>query len=75
MFDEILNKIDDVVWGIPTIALILITGIVMTIAARGIQFTKLGRAFKQIFKKNVVFGILFQSFKNNTFPQFGIAFA
>ena len=52
MFTEILNKIDDVVWGIPTIALILVTGIVMTIASRGIQFTKLGRAFKSIFKEN-----------------------
>ena len=50
MFEQILNTIDDVVWGIPTIALILVTGIVMTIATRGIQFTKLGRAFKSIFK-------------------------
>ncbi len=52
MFEEILSKIDDIVWGIPTIALILVTGIVMTIATRGIQFTKLGRAFKSIFKEN-----------------------
>ncbi|MBQ0003516.1 MAG: alanine:cation symporter family protein [Treponema sp.] len=52
MFDEILTKIDDVVWGIPTIALILVTGLVLTISARGVQFTKLGRAFKSIFKKN-----------------------
>ena len=52
MFEQILNTIDDVVWGIPTIALILVTGIVMTIATRGIQFTKLGRAFKSIFKEN-----------------------
>ena len=52
MFEQILNKIDDVVWGIPTIALILVTGIVMTIATRGIQFTKFGRAFKSIFKEN-----------------------
>ena len=52
MFDAILTKIDDVVWGIPTIVLILATGIVLTIAAKGIQFTKLGRAFKGIFKKN-----------------------
>lgn len=51
-FEQILGKIDDVVWGIPTIALILVTGIVMTIASRGIQFTRLGRAFKSIFKKN-----------------------
>ena len=52
MFEKILESIDDVVWGIPTIALILVTGIVMTIAGRGLQFTKLGRAFKSIFKKN-----------------------
>ncbi|MCR5613718.1 alanine/glycine:cation symporter family protein [Treponema sp.] len=51
-FDEILNSIDDVVWGIPTIVLILATGLVLTISTRGIQFTKLGRAFKGIFKKN-----------------------
>ena len=51
-FNDILVKIDDVVWGIPTIVLILVTGLILTIRTRGIQFTKLGRAFKQIFKKN-----------------------
>ncbi len=51
-FDQILVKIDDVVWGIPTIVLILVTGLVLTICTRGIQFTKLGRAFKTIFKEN-----------------------
>ena len=52
MFSEIVSKIDGIVWGIPTMVLILATGLIMTIAARGIQFTKLGRAFKGIFKKN-----------------------
>ena len=51
-FDSILNQIDDIVWGLPTIILILATGLILTIAARGIQFSKLGRAFKGIFKKN-----------------------
>ena len=51
-FNDILVKIDDVVWGIPTIVLILVTGLILTSRTRGIQFTKLGRAFKQIFKKN-----------------------
>ena len=50
--NEILNAVDDVVWGIPTIVLILLTGLLLTIRVRGIQFTKLGRAFKSIFKKN-----------------------
>ena len=51
-FSEIVSKIDGIVWGIPTMVLILATGLIMTFAARGIQFTKLGRAFKGIFKKN-----------------------
>ena len=51
-FNDLLVKIDDVVWGIPTIVLILVTGLVLTIRTRGIQFTKLGRAFKTIFRKN-----------------------
>ena len=50
--DAFLNAIDDVVWGIPTIVLILATGLLMTIACRGIQFTKSKLAFKSIFKKN-----------------------
>ena len=51
-FSTIVSKIDGIVWGIPTMVLILATGLIMTIAAKGIQFTKLGRAFKGIFKKN-----------------------
>ncbi|MBR5402192.1 MAG: alanine:cation symporter family protein [Treponema sp.] len=51
-FSEIVSKIDGIVWGIPTMVLILATGLILTICSRGIQFTKLGRAFKGIFKKN-----------------------
>jgi len=51
-FEDILDKIDSVVWGIPTIVLILLTGIILTIRSRGIQFTKLILATKLIFKKN-----------------------
>ncbi|MBP3367473.1 MAG: alanine:cation symporter family protein [Treponema sp.] len=51
MFEHVLNSIDDVVWGIPTMVLILATGLAMTIASRGVQFTKLGRAFRGIFRK------------------------
>jgi len=52
MFDQILKQINDFVWGLPTIILILATGLVLTIQVRGMQFTKLGRAFKSIFRKN-----------------------
>ena len=51
-FEAILNKIDDVVWGLPTIILIFVTGLLLTIRTRGIQFTKFGRAFKTIFREN-----------------------
>ncbi|MCQ2604258.1 MAG: alanine:cation symporter family protein [Spirochaetia bacterium] len=51
-FDNFLNSIDNIVWGIPTIVLILATGLILTIRCRGIQFTKTALAFKNIFKKN-----------------------
>ena len=50
--NSILDSIDGIVWGIPTIVLILATGLILTIRARGIQFTKFGRAFRSIFKEN-----------------------
>ena len=38
---NVLNKIDDLVWGIPLIVLILAVGIFLTVRLKGIQFTKL----------------------------------
>ncbi|MBQ7953387.1 MAG: alanine:cation symporter family protein [Clostridia bacterium] len=49
-FSEILTKIDDWVWGIPLIALILIVGILLTLRSKGVQFLHLGKAFKFMFK-------------------------
>jgi len=52
-FESVLDKINsNYVWGIPTIVLILLTGITLTIRSRGIQFTKLLLASRLIFKKN-----------------------
>ena len=48
--NNILTAIDDFVWGIPLIVLILATGIFLTIRLRGLQFHKLGLAFKYMFK-------------------------
>ena len=47
-----LKKIDDLVWGIPLIVLILAVGIFLTIRLNGIQLTKLWMAVRQIFKKD-----------------------
>lgn len=48
--NTILGAIDDFVWGIPLIVLILAVGIFLTIRLKGLQFTKLGSAFKHMFK-------------------------
>ena len=45
---NILNKIDDLVWGIPLIVLILAVGIFLTIRLRGLQFSQLAKAIKLI---------------------------
>lgn len=45
---NVLNKIDDLVWGIPLIVLILAVGIFLTFRLKGIQFSQLGKAIKLI---------------------------
>lgn len=49
-FNEVVKKIDDLVWGLPMIILIIGCGILLTIRLRGIQVHKLGRALKYMFK-------------------------
>ncbi|MBE5881363.1 MAG: alanine:cation symporter family protein [Lachnospiraceae bacterium] len=47
--NKVLTAIDDFVWGVPLIVLILVTGIILTIRLRGIQITKLPLAVKYMF--------------------------
>ena len=48
--NSLLVTIDDFVWGIPLIALILLGGIWLTIRVGGLQFRKLGRALRYMVK-------------------------
>lgn len=48
-FTEFLVKVDDLVWGIPMIVLIMGTGILLTIKIRVLQIRELPRAFKYMF--------------------------
>lgn len=48
-FNEVVKIIDDFVWGLPLIILIIGCGIFLTIRLRGIQLHKLGRALKYMF--------------------------
>ncbi len=45
---NVLTKIDDLVWGIPLIVLILAVGIFLTIRLKGLQITKLPMAVRHI---------------------------
>lgn len=49
-FEQILKMIDDAVWGIPLIVLILACGIWLTVRTRGLQVRHLGRALKYMVK-------------------------
>lgn len=48
--DKILGAIDDFVWGVPLIVLILFVGIFLTIRLRGLQVRRLGSALKFMVK-------------------------
>lgn len=48
--NTILGNIDDFLWGIPLIVLILATGIYLTVRLKGLQITKLPKALKYMFK-------------------------
>ncbi len=49
--NHILSEIDNFIWGLPLILLILLVGIYLTIRLHGVQFTNLGRAFYYMFAK------------------------
>ena len=49
---DILNKINAFLWGAPSLILLFGTGIFLTIILKGLQFKKLGYAFKLAFTKD-----------------------
>lgn len=51
MFETVIQKIDDFVWGVPLIVLILGVGIYLTIRLVVLPLRKLPRAFRYIFAK------------------------
>ena len=51
-FSNFLVAVDDIVWGVPLIVAILLTGILLTIRVKGLQFSKLGKAFQLMFQKD-----------------------
>lgn len=47
---EILTAINDVVWGVPLIVLLMGTGLILTARVKVLQFRHLGRALKYMMK-------------------------
>ncbi len=48
--NKFLTAVDDIVWGIPLIVLIMVCGLVLTIRGKGLQFRRLGTALKFMVK-------------------------
>ena len=48
--NSILVAIDDFIWGVPLMVLILAGGILLTVRLRGLQFSKLPRALRYMMK-------------------------
>ena len=51
-FTEMLVRVDGVVWGVPTVALILLCGIYLTVRLKGIQLRKLRLGMKLSLKND-----------------------
>jgi AGCS family alanine or glycine:cation symporter len=49
-FELFLSQLKDLVWGVPLLTFLLGTGLYLTFLLRGIQFSYMGFALKQIFK-------------------------
>ena len=47
--NQILSNINDIVWGVPLITMILATGIFLTVRLKGLQLLQLPRALKYMF--------------------------
>ena len=50
MFMDFLNAVDDFVWGVPLIVMILFTGIYLTVRLKGLQLVHLPKALKFMFQ-------------------------
>ena len=52
-FDKILVKFSDILWGMPTILLLLTLGLTLTVATGFFQFARFGYIWKNTFGKIV----------------------
>ena len=48
--NNVIVKLDDLIWGVPLMVLILLGGVLLTVRTKGLQVSRLGLALKWMFK-------------------------
>lgn len=51
---KVLEQLNQYVWGLPTLLLLVGTGIILTVRLKGLQFSKLLYAHKLVFKNQKI---------------------
>ena len=51
--ESLIQGLNGIVWGIPMLALLLVTGLFLSVGLRGLSIARIPYAFRQVFKKRV----------------------
>lgn len=49
--EDLIQKLNGIVWGVPMLSLLLLTGLYLSIGLKGLSVSKIPYAFKELFKK------------------------
>jgi len=49
--ENMIQWLNGIVWGVPMLALLLLTGLFLSVGLRGLSIARIPYAFRQVFKK------------------------
>jgi len=49
--EDLIQWLNGIVWGVPMLALLLLTGFFLSIGLKGLSISRIPYAFRQVFKK------------------------
>jgi len=49
--ENAIKSLNDIVWGLPMLALLLLTGLFLTVGLKGLSVIRVPYGFRQVFKK------------------------
>jgi len=52
--ESFISNINGLVWGIPMLSLLLLTGVYLSIGLKGLSVTKIPYAFRELFRKMTI---------------------